>query len=387
MTIIYPVPEIFPDNRARFIQIVNTCHALAKKGIKVILISGIKRGYSKEEVLGFYGIPKHSNLKIIRLPILRREHSSYFRFSWHGIFNFFLFLHLLLRKLYSETQTVLFLRHIKLADFVLKLRKFLNIPVIFEVHEIFHLSTLNKRKREKIRELEYRVYNKADAIVCISQSIKKYLANTGMRQEFVHVIHDAVKKEWFNIKNRASSGSYICYTGNLYPWKGIDTLISAMKYLPDETLVIVGGGNRLDELKNMAKTVGVANRVKFIGAVSHSSVAEYLSQAKIAVLPNISDGPSQFSSPLKLFEYMACGLPIVASDLPVFREILIDKNNAVLFEPGNPKALAMRIKELTANPELAARLASTARKKAENYTYEKRARRISDVVKTISIKR
>lgn len=379
MTIIYPVPEKLPDPRARFIQIINTCHALAETGIQVKLIAGMKRGYSKEDVLQFYGLPPHPNLELISLPMFRRESAGYLRFSWNGLFHLSFLLFLLVRKAYPENHMVLFLRHIKLADFILRFKKILDIPVVFEAHEIFHLGTSNKNKREVIKGLEYRVYRKADTIVSISQSLKEYLIHMGIPQGSIYVIHDAVKREWLDIKKK-HRGLYICYTGSLYPWKGVDTLISAMKHLPDEKLMIVGKGSRLKELRSLAISEGVARRVDFVGAVSHTSIPEYLAQAKVVVLPNISDGPSLFSSPLKLFEYMACDIPIVASDIPVFREVLIDNKNALLFEPGNPSALADTIRRITNNPELALRLAGKARKDAENYTYEERARRIGEVI-------
>ena len=381
MRIIYPVPEILPDPRARFIQIVNTCHALAEIGIETLLIAGIKRGYSEEEILEFYGISRHPNFKFIRLPLLRMEQPKHLRFSWHGVFHLSLLLHLLFMKPCKGEHTVLFLRHIKLADFIMKFRRVLEIAIIFEVHEIFHLSTTG-RKRKKIKDIEYRVYNKADAIVSISESIKNYLFHMGISNRSIYTIPDGVRKEWFGV-NRSTTSSYICYTGSLYPWKGVDILISAMKYLPDEKLLIVGAGSRLEELENLARTEGVSGRVKFVGAVSHTSIPEYLSQAKLAVLPNIPDGPSQFSSPLKLFEYMACGIPIVASDLPIFHEILTEGENVIFFEPGSPEALAISLKKLIDDPKLAARIAFNAREGTRNYTYEKRAKRIFEVVEML----
>ena len=383
MIIIYPVPEILPDYRARFIQIMKTCHALAERGVKVLLITGIRQRYSKKEILRFFGLPDHYNLRIIRLPILRRESTGHFRFSYHGIFHFFLLLYLLLKKIHKE-QTVFFIRHIKLANFIMKFNWLLNIPIIIEVHEIFNLTTSNENKREKLRSLEYKVYNKADAVISISKSIKEYLVHMGISQKKIHVVYNGVDKKWFDIK-RTSSGSYICYTGSLYLWKGVDTLISAMKYLPDERLLIIGGGSRLGELKVLADKEGVSGRVTFIGTVSHDKVPEYLSDAKIAVLPNILNGSTQFSSPLKLFEYMASGVPIIASDIPVFREILTDGKNAILFDPGNKEVLAKSVREITHNPEQARKMAVFARKNAENYTYQKRVERILEVIQTVII--
>lgn len=382
MRIIYPVPEIFPDPRARFIQIIHTCNALAKRGIEVTLMVGIKGAYPKERILEFYGIPEQPNLRVIGMPIIRREQKKYFRFSSHGVFYFSLLLHLLFKRSYRNREAILFLRHIKLASFIMRLGKFLRNPIVFEAHEFFHLAVRRGKKRERIRELESKVYRSADGIISISRTIKEHLVNLGVAPEKIHVVHNGVEAGWFDIE-RKSSGSFICYTGSLYSWKGVDTLIEAMKYLPDEKLIIVGGGKRMGELKHLAETEGITERVSFVGAIPRTEIPEYLSQSKVSVLPNTPSVPSQFSSPLKLFEYMASGIPIVASALPVFQEILTDERNAIFFEPGNPHSLAAAIKKLVDSPGLAARIGYTAKEDAKNYTYDKRAEKIIELIEEL----
>jgi glycosyltransferase involved in cell wall biosynthesis len=386
MTVIYPVPEMFPDPRARFIQIVNTCYALAKAGAEVILMAGFKKGSTQESILRFYGISEHPRLRVIPMPIIRREQERYFRMSWHGIFHFFFLLYLLFTRSCRNRQTVLFIRHIKLAGFVLKFRQVIKNPVLFEVHEMFSMNASTERKREKMRKLENKIYRGVDAIISITHFIRTYLMSVGIPAESIHVVQNGIETEWIG-RERTDPGSYICYTGSLYPWKGVDTLISAMKYLPGEKLLIVGGGGRIEELKQLAMREDVAGRVEFAGAVAHTEIQDYLSRSKIAVLPNIPSVPSQFSSPLKLFEYMACGIPIVASDMPAFQEILTHKENAILFEPGDPGALAKGIRTLLDDPELASKIARAAREDSRNYTYDKRAEKILHVIEAVARKK
>jgi glycosyltransferase involved in cell wall biosynthesis len=379
--IIYPVPELFPDNRARFIQIINTCHALAQKGLSVELITGLKKGCDKEKIFNFYGLKPCKNLNIVKLPIMRRERGKFLKISWNGIFNFSLLAYLLLKK---KEKAVIFLRHLKLAKFLLRFRKMITNHIIFEVHEIFHLNdSLNLSQKAKLKKNEIEIYKKVDALICISNQLRDFLLKLiNVQENRIFVIYDAFKKEWLEIK-RNLDNSFICYTGSLYAWKGVDVLISAMKFLPNEKLLIVGGGDRLEKLKELAIKENVADRVKFIGSVSHELIPEYLSKAKVAVLPNISEGPSQFSSPLKLFEYMAAGIPIVASDLPVFREILQDNETAIFFEPGNPESLAYAIKKVLNSKELYDKLSMNAKIKAVNYTYENRANKIYKICRLL----
>ncbi len=374
--IIYPVPESFPDNRARFIQIINTCYSLAEIGCKVFLITSIKNKYPMKEIFKFYGLKEIDNLKI--LPIFSRELSlGKIKITINTLFNLNL-LKTILSKFDKSKDTVIYLRHLKLAAFLIKLRKFHRFPIFFEIHEIFHLTTTNRRKLEKLKKIEQEVYSNSDCLVCITQALKAYLIDEMKIKNKIFVIPDAVKKEWFNII--PESPEYIIYCGSLYSWKGVDVLIKAMQYLPEEKLLILGSGKNLEKLKELSKTIGVSERIIFAGSVNHSHVPEYLAKAKIAVLPNIKEKTSLFSSPLKLFEYMAAGLPIVASDLPVLREILTEGENALFFEAGNPVSLANAIKKFLANRDLYEKVSINNKKTSNLFSYEKRAKDIYTII-------
>jgi glycosyltransferase involved in cell wall biosynthesis len=94
----------------------------------------------------------------------------------------------------------------------------------------------------------------------------------------------------------------------------------------------------------------------------------------VLVLPNPPSAISrEFTSPLKLFEYMASGRPIVASDLPAMREVLRHEHNALLFEPGNAPALTAAIRRIKEDPDLGARMARQAYADVHAYTWDARA--------------
>ena len=104
---------------------------------------------------------------------------------------------------------------------------------------------------------------------------------------------------------------------------------------------------------------------------------ELLRQASVLVLPNQASAIStRFTSPLKLFEYMAAGRAIVASDLPSIREVLNDRVNALLVTPGDAHALAEAIRSLLSDRGLARRLAEAAAKAAPQYGWDRRAERL-----------
>lgn len=370
LKIIYPVPEAFPDHRARFIQIINTCHALAEIGCEIYLITNIKRGYSIKKIFDFYGLKEIENLKILCLPS-RQINFGKLKVTINTFFH--LSLLRILKKLNKNEKTVIFLRHLKLANFLLKYRAFHKLPLVFEIHEIFHLTT-TKRRMEKIRNIEREVYSKSTCLICISDVLNRYLIDNMKIVNKIFSIPDAVRSEWFDITPQHRE--YIIYCGSLYDWKGVDTLIKAMQYLNEEKLLIVGYGDNINKLKILSEHLGVSDRIIFAGIVPHHRVPEHLAKAKLAVLPNKNEKTSLFTSPLKLFEYMAAGLPIVASDLPVFREILTQEENALFFESDNPLSLANAIKKFLISKELTERVSKNNKKLAENYTYKKRAEKI-----------
>ena len=153
--------------------------------------------------------------------------------------------------------------------------------------------------------------------------------------------------------------------------------------MPAAQGLIVGGHDAepdLARLRQRATDLGIQDRVTFTGLVEPSLVADHLARAMILVLPNPRSAIStNFTSPLKLFEYMAAGRAIVASDLPSIREVLADGETALLVEPGHPEALAAAIMRLLSDRLLAERLATAACRQASQYTWAVRAERLESL--------
>jgi len=121
----------------------------------------------------------------------------------------------------------------------------------------------------------------------------------------------------------------------------------------------------------------VAARVTFTGLVEPPQVRAWLARANVLVLPNPASAiSSRFTSPLKLFEYMAAQRPIVASDLPALREVLSPDENAVLVTPGSAPALAAGIRRVLDDPALATRVASRALATVADFSWDRRADRL-----------
>ena len=187
---------------------------------------------------------------------------------------------------------------------------------------------------------------------------------------------------------RSAEHPVVTYAGHLYPWKGVDILLRAMARLPAVRGVIVGGHpaeRDLGRLQALAGSLGIANRVTFTGFVSRRSVAQFLDKADVLVMPHTATPVSErYASPLKLFEYMAAGKPIVASDLSAVREILRDEENACLVTPGDADALSAGIARVLGDPALAGRVAHRAFDEAATYTWSRRAERIEALLQVVA---
>jgi len=122
----------------------------------------------------------------------------------------------------------------------------------------------------------------------------------------------------------------IGFTGFIHPWHGLDKALEAIASVRDKRLrfLCVGEGDIRPQLENQARQLGIEDQVQFTGLVSRENVFEYVSKFDIALQPSVTE----YASPLKLFEYMACGTIVIAPDMPNIREIL-DDQSALLFNP------------------------------------------------------
>jgi glycosyltransferase involved in cell wall biosynthesis len=169
----------------------------------------------------------------------------------------------------------------------------------------------------------------------------------------------------------------VLYAGQLYPWKGVDVLVRAMASVPDARLVILGGLAGEADARRIAGIVedcGLASRTEMRGTVPPTEVAQELARAAVVVAPFLHTAMSErHTSPLKAFEALAAGRPLVASDLPASREFLRDEENALLVPPGEVGALAAALRRVLQTPALAERLGRTGYAEAPRFSWAARA--------------
>jgi glycosyltransferase involved in cell wall biosynthesis len=153
------------------------------------------------------------------------------------------------------------------------------------------------------------------------------------------------------------------WAGILRDWHGLDVLLDAVAAVPSVSVLIVGGGPERAAVEQRAVALGLAGRVVVTGRVPHEAMPSYLAAMDIAV---VADDRTGVASPMKLVEYMAMGLPVLAPRLENIRDLVTDDVNGLLFTPRDSRALAAGIARLAESPELRSRLGRQARSTVEH---------------------
>jgi glycosyltransferase involved in cell wall biosynthesis len=251
------------------------------------------------------------------------------------------------------------------------------------------------RKRARLARREAQVWRDADAYVTITAGLAQELTARHGTRPRVAVIPDGVRlrdkgdTQRFRVdRTKTLSVPIVAYAGHLYPWKGVDVLLEALVQLPDVHGLIVGGHAAepdLDRVRALASRLGIESRVTFTGMVEPARVPDLLERADVLVLPNPASAIStRYTSPLKLFEYLAARRAIVASDLPSIREVVQDGVDALLVAPGDPQALANAIRRVVDDRALGERLSCAASELARHYTWTRRAERLETLFMQIA---
>lgn len=386
MRLIYPDPNCVPDRTPSALQILQNVDALGHLGVKVSLLTPRSRtALTPNDVLG-RSLPP--SVTILSTPDLRRR--WFFPTSSNKPFYF-----LAERQIRRERNCVLLVRNLRMAEYLLKTG--VTHPLFFETHEIFaqtyreehsHLNAAARRKMTILAAREDFVYRHSQGLITITQSLADDVRKYYQVDTPTLVAPDGVDEEL-----AAQAPQYppnavpvLLYLGSLHPWKGVEILIRTMQYVTGAILKIAGGiATRTAELRSLAEQLNVDGRVEFMGPIDPIRRFEVIAAADICLLPS-SDSSigSRFTSPLKLFEYLAMSKPIVASDLPALREILQHNETALLTAVGDERKFAESINLLLADPGLRARLGANAKEISRRYSWQARAKGILGFIQQLT---
>jgi glycosyltransferase involved in cell wall biosynthesis len=247
---------------------------------------------------------------------------------------------------------------------------------------------------------ERRIFGRAHRVLCVSESMAAYVRERIARRDRVLVQPNAVDAERFRPEDRADDlraqlgfspeQVVVGFVGSLKPWHGVEHLVEAVARArtdaPQLRLLIVGDGPARTAIERALVDRQLESVATLAGNVAHARIPEYLAAMDITVAPYL-EAPNFYFSPLKVFEYMAAGRPVIASRLGQIPEILRDGETGLLYPPGDIGALAAYLRMLTARPEerraLGTRAAEVVRaqhtwmavaKRIEAIIHEERAR-------------
>jgi glycosyltransferase involved in cell wall biosynthesis len=177
---------------------------------------------------------------------------------------------------------------------------------------------------------------------------------------------------------------YVAFIGVLYSHQGIDTLIDAapevLRICPDVVFLVGGGGPMAEQWQNKIREKNLSAAFRFFGVVPYEQLPVFLNSADICVAPFTKDRGE--TSPLKLFDYMACGKATVCSDIPSVRFLAKESRGILTFRPDDSHALALALITLLDDDSKVARLGDAGRKYVEaHHSWEIIANKITDSIK------
>ena len=381
--VLIPADIRFPLQRANGVQTVKTAAALAAAGAPTRLLVRRSDPRPTAEVLALFGVPDHPGLEVRRLRVWHRTGASSLpRAS-------FLLQALLAGARWLRRGGVVFTRDLQLADLLLRLPPGKG-ALVYEAHAVEALMYGERGalygtgerprpgKAARLRARERRVWRGARGVVTTTAGIRDSFAEAFGPRDQVRVVPNGCDPPPASPPPPAREDPpRVVYAGQLYPWKGVDVLVEAMAQVPRARLVILGGleGERdLQRVRALVRDKGLLERAEMPGLVPHERVRQELERAAVVVVPVLRTAMTErHTSPLKAFEALAAGRPLVISDLPSSREIVRDGETALLVPPGDAAALAAAVGRLLDDPALARRLGENGWREAARFSWDRRA--------------
>ena len=369
MRICYLSASEIPSRTANSVHVMKMCDAFHSQGHDVELYARKGEPMEKGDPFSRYGVRSVFPIHFFVWPKLRVIGPVIYVLS--------VFFHLLR----SPAPDLFYSRYI----YLIYLASFLKIPCIYEAH-VFPASPV-----QRLAEFLFMRRRTFHRLVVISDALKRdYLeACSALEPRMVVVAHDGgdIPPENGSDSFRGETGKgqdklRIGYVGQLYPGRGMEIIEQLAPRFPELEFHVVGGR---DEDVRYWRERAVFSNLFLHGYVNHGDIGKYYRNFQIGLVPyqtrvTLEGGRGntvRWTSPLKIFEYMAYGKAIIASDLPVLREVLKNRENALLVPPEDVKGWACALEELTRNRALMRKLGKTARKLLEEeYTWDRRVVRV-----------
>lgn len=272
-------------------------------------------------------------------------------------------------------------------------RRRFGVPLLLEVNAplFAERSAYGGLKLARLaRWTEQRAWQAADHLLAVTEVLADQIVDAGVDRSRITVTPNGINPRRFAPTDDTAAARQalgldpgamvVGFVGFAREWHGLDAVIELLAEYGDARplhFLLVGDGPVTPELKQQAARAGVADRLTVTGVVARDDVQLYVKAFDVAMLPNVV----AYASPLKLFEYMACGKAILAPNQPNLREILTDDHDAILFEPGSRDAFKAAMRCLIEDETRRARLAASARATlvARDLSWAANARQVTDI--------
>lgn len=363
--IIYISNANIPSNSASSVHVMKMCEAFKKNGVDISLILPNHydhKRYKSDDAFEVYGIKEKFPIKRIRC----------IQKNVKGIREI---IYTIMAVLYScfKRPDAIMTRKIMAA----RVASMIGLPYVLELHtatEPTHYS-LSKTIRSK----------HMIKLVVISEALKNYIVEKyAIDPQNIMVLPDAVNIEEYQKLDTSLELNEDClrvaYVGSLFPGKGIETIVRLAAEDVKNRYDIYGARGPIEKWKKLAGDIG--SKVNFMGQIDNAKVPKTLVSYDVLLMPYSNmvevygEDLTNWMSPLKMFEYMASGRVIVASDLPVIKELLEDQVNALLVESDNVDAWKNAIHFIDKNRDTAKEIAAQAKEDVAEYTWYNRAHKI-----------
>jgi len=366
MDVAYISGSTIPSKKANSIHVMKMCNAISEEGVSVKLFA-MKRNNKSNDTFEYYGLDRNFEVEYVyRIPI-----------DVVGPAVYSILVALKVKQM--SNIDVIYSRHrYALACLITS-----GTPFVYETHTMPKGEVETKTERLLFRSKSFKY------LVVVSRKLKKDFLSTftELSPKSVIVAHDASDKPKIdqsispNLWPGRTSSLQVGYSGHLYPGKGMEVISKLAPKIPSIDFHIIGGSKK--EIKKWKQKAHYEN-LHYHGHVPHKSMSLYYNSIDVGICPLqdfviIPSGKniSRWTSPLKIFEYMAHGLAVICSDLDVLKEVVEHGENGLIAERDSVQDWKSKINKLKCSKELRDKLSENAKNDhADRYTWKSRARRL-----------
>ena len=314
----------------------------------------------------------------------------------------------ILKVVHAHNFDILYTRNVPFALFALLIKKIKKSKLVLELNGLYSEDWKSEKRYYKINikkmwsYLEIFVAKKADAIIAVAPGIRDILIKKGINKDKIMVIANGANIDLFKpvddaltIKelqtryNISENDNVIIFVGNLMRWHGVEYLIKSapivLKTFPNTKLLIVGDGRIKRELISMTEKMDVSANFIFTGAVPYKSVPLCINVSDVCIAPFIRTRNDRLGlSPIKIYEYLACGKPVVASNIKGVGDLLDNSNSGIVVTPEDPTELANAIIKLCKDGQLRKKMGNNGRELVvNNYSWGITAKKTIEVFRNL----